>query len=205
MLANGWEWWRSDSCPTETGQSKPDSTGGTGCGRETVGQEGWREEVGMWPLEEQLHKDEAADWTPYIMYAWLDSGKSTEFEETELLKDPNDWGCRSTGGKNSVIADIEASPAGTEWPPGTIAAVPCLQSPSPWPWYPIPFPGVFICALCKHSFLVVCPGAFAEWTGIGEWMEDRQCAGSNKGLCDYTVFCILEIRVGGMKSAELWL
>ena len=188
MLANRWECWSSGSWSTETGQSKPDSTGGRGCGSDAVGQEGWREEVGMWPLARQQHKGEAAGWTPCITHAWLDSGKGTEFEETNLLEVPNDWGHRLTGGKSSVIADIKIPPAGTEWPPGTISAIPCLQSLSPWLWYPILFPGVFIFMLCKPSFVVVCPGPCVEWIAKGEWIEDRQRAGSEKGLCDYTFF-----------------
>lgn len=156
-------------------QSKPDCTGGRGCGRETVGQEGWRGGSGNVALSEQLHKDEAADWTLYVMYAWLTQVKALNLKKLELLEDPNDWGCRSTGGKNSVIADIETPPAGTEWPPGTIAAVPVcshrlLRDPG------IPFHSLG-CSFVRYANILSwsrCPGAFAEWTGIGEWLAARQ-------------------------------
>lgn len=171
MLANRWECWSSGSCSTETGQSKPESTGGRGCGSDTVGQEGWQEEVGMWPLQRQQHKGEAAGWTPRIIHAWLDSGNSTEFEETKLLEVPNDWGHRLTGRKISVIADIEIPPAGTEWPPGTISAIPCLQALSPRLWYPILFPGVFMQTFFRGS---------VPWTLCGvDWdrrVDRRQTA-----------------------------
>lgn len=49
--------------------------------------------------------------------------------------------------------------------------------------------------------MVMCPGAFAEWTGIGEWLEDSV----QEVTKDFViiVFCILEIRVGGDEISRI--